>query len=187
VIRASHHDDVVARVWSLFVGMLGGAAIVGVLLVGHALFFDGGDNGIAATGTTASTSVTTTDPASATTTTAAGADAPTTGVTPTSIAPEATAPTSAVDTLGALGNDTPIDPNVDPVPAPPAGTVTLLDVFTENDLTIATVMVDADSYNVAAGDTFAADYRVDAINGRCAQFRHGGNAFELCVGASIQT
>ena len=48
-------------------------------------------------------------------------------------------------------------------------------------------MVDADSYNVAAGDTFAANYRVDAINGRCAQLRHGSNAFELCVGASTQT
>ena len=40
--------------------MLGGAAIVGVLLVGHALFFDDGSNGIAATGTA---SVPTSDPA----------------------------------------------------------------------------------------------------------------------------
>ena len=77
--------------------------------------------------------------------------------------------------------------NVDPLASPPSGTVTLLDVFTDSGLTFATVMVDADSYNVAAGDTFAANYRVDAINGRCAQFRHGSNSFELCVGASIQT
>ena len=47
---ASHHDDVLARVGSLVVGMLGGAAIVGVLLVGNALFFDDGGSGIAATG-----------------------------------------------------------------------------------------------------------------------------------------
>ncbi len=155
MIHASHHDDVVARVWSLVVGMLGGAAIVGVLLVGHALFFDNGffDNGrdgIAATGTTVPTSLTTSDPAAVATTTTAGAGATTT-------------------------------------PALPTGTVTLLDVFTENDRTIATVMVDADSYNVAAGDTFATDYRVDAITGRCAQLRHGGKTFELCVGASIKT
>jgi hypothetical protein len=136
VTRASHHDDVLARVWSLFIGMLGGAAIVGVLLVGHALLFDGGSNGIASTGTT-------TLPA------------------PVSTAPEAT--------------------------TPPSGAVTLLDVFRENDRTIATVMVDADSYNVAPGDTFAANYRLDAIDGRCAQLRHGSNAFALCVGASTQT
>jgi hypothetical protein len=95
--------------------------------------------------------------------------------------------TSQPDTLGALGNDTPIDPNVNPLPPPPSGTVTLLDVFTDSGTTVATVMVDADSYNVAAGDTFATNYRVDAINGRCAQLRHGSNAFELCVGASRQT
>ena len=132
--------------------------------------------------------MTTTDPAAApSTTTAAAADSTTTTGRSAASAPEVTTPTSGPDTLGALGNDTPIDPNVDPLPAPPSGTVTLLDVFTENDLTIATVMVDADSYNVAPGDTFGTNYRLDAINGRCAQLRHAGNTFELCVGASTQT
>ncbi len=148
--------------------MLGGAAIVGALLVGHTLFFDHGRDEIAATGTTSTNVVTTSDPAAAsTTTTVAGGDATNTPAAPAATAPAATTPTTEPDTLGALGNDTPIDPNSDPLPAPPSGTVTLLDVFTENDVTFATVMVDADSYNVSAGDTFAANYRLDAINGRC--------------------
>ena len=63
----------------------------------------------------------------------------------------------------------------------------MLDVFTDSGVTFATVMVDADSYNVEPGDSFGANYRLDAINGRCAQLHHGGNAFELCVGASTPT
>ena len=60
VVRSARDHGVVSnavvdRVWSLFVGMLGGAAIVAVLLVGHALLFDDGSNGIAATGTTSVT------------------------------------------------------------------------------------------------------------------------------------
>jgi hypothetical protein len=174
--------DVASRVWSLFVGMLGGGAIIGILLVGHALFFDDGTERVATTGLTTTTVV----PSSvSSTTTPAVGSATTQPTTPQSSATTDTTPTTpAPDTLG---NDTPIDPNVNPLTPPPPGTVTLLDVFTEDGLTLATVMVDADSYNVGPGDTFGASYRLDAINGRCAQLRHGTNPFELCVGASTQT
>jgi hypothetical protein len=187
VIVPGHHGDMVARIWSVFVGMAGGLAIVGVLLAGHSLFFDQeGDGGAAAAGIVQLTPTTT---PGATPSVPASNAPPTTAPAPVTSAPAAPPPTTPAPPSsipltpdGAPAIETPVNPIV----PPPAGTVTLLDVYTQDGLTLVTVQVDGTSYDVEAGDSFGANYRVDSIDpgAACAQFHHADKPVSLCRGES---
>jgi hypothetical protein len=58
--------------------------------------------------------------------------------------------------------------------------VTLLDIFSRNGRPMAQVRVDGDTYTVAEGDTFAGNFKLGSIQGGCANFLYGDQAFTLC-------
>lgn len=58
--------------------------------------------------------------------------------------------------------------------------VTLLDIFTRDGRPMAQVRVDGDTYVVAEGDTFAGNFKLGSIQGGCANFLFGDQAFTLC-------
>jgi hypothetical protein len=62
------------------------------------------------------------------------------------------------------------------------GTVVTL---TAIDLDAATVVVDATTYEVMAGDSFATSFRVLAVDSSCVTLQYGDESFSLCVGATV--
>jgi hypothetical protein len=165
------------RAWSVGVGAAG-ALLLLVLIAGvHALVVvdEPSDAQVfAATPTTDVAPTTgvgaapsTTAPAPTTT-----APAPTTTAAPTIVAPTTTAPpapTTASPPIGA-----------------PSDAVTLINVYTQDGIELATVQARATTYVVGAGDPFGADLRIDSISGQCAQFHRGATPFSLCVGQTSQ-
>jgi hypothetical protein len=188
VIVPGHHGDMVARIWSVLVGMAGGLAIVSMLIAGHTLFFDEQGSGAAAEGIVELSPTTT--PVATPSVPGSGAStvpAPATSAPPVTSAPSPTAPPPPSIPLtpdGAPAIETPVNP----ITPPPAGTVTLLDVYTQDGLTLVTVQVDGTSYDVEAGDSFGANYRVDSIDvtAACAQLHRGDTPLSLCRGESTR-
>jgi hypothetical protein len=62
------------------------------------------------------------------------------------------------------------------------GTVVTL---TAIDLDAATVVVNATTYEVMAGDSFATSFRVLAVDSSCVTLQYGDESFSLCVGATV--
>ena len=66
-------------------------------------------------------------------------------------------------------------------------TVTLVDVFTDDDgERMATVTVNGTAYTVGEGDTFADRFRLLDISGRCSTMLFGDSRFTLCEGEQIR-
>jgi hypothetical protein len=172
------------RAWSVGVGAAG-ALLLLVLIAGvHALVVvdEPSDaqvfaatpttdvaptTGVGAAPSTTAPAPSTTAPAPTTT-----APAPTTTAAPTIVAPTTTAPpapTTASPPIGA-----------------PSDAVTLINVYTQDGIELATVQAGATTYVVGAGDPFGADLRIDSISGQCAQFHRGATPFSLCVGQTSQ-
>lgn len=88
------------------------------------------------------------------------------------------------------GNGVSPGPTVSPAPPPDGngdgGTnvggrnVRLLDVFTRDGRELVQVEVDGVVYTVGEGETFAENFRVLSIDGRCATFLFGDEQFTLC-------
>ncbi len=91
----------------------------------------------------------------------------------------------------------PEQPTGEPVAEPPAGaeqqapeagatvggrSVTLIDIIQQDGGQVAQVEVDGQPYVVAEGEQFADNFRLDSIQGGCANFVFGDEAFTLCEG-----
>lgn len=65
--------------------------------------------------------------------------------------------------------------------------VALLDVFTEGDRVVANVRVNDTVSKVAAGDTFASNFKVVSLDAteRCGRFLFGDDQFRLCRGEEL--
>lgn len=65
--------------------------------------------------------------------------------------------------------------------------VALLDVFTEGDRVVANVRVNDTVSKVAAGDTFASNFKVVSLDAgeRCGRFLFGDDQFRLCRGEEV--
>lgn len=78
-------------------------------------------------------------------------------------------------------------PTPDPSPSSPSTimvgghAVTLLDVFSNAGTDAAVVLVDGIVYTVSQGDTFATDFRVESLAGRCGTFTWTDQVFTLCA------
>jgi hypothetical protein len=78
-------------------------------------------------------------------------------------------------------------PSVSPAPTPTGGgngvgghDVRVLDVFVRDGEELVQVEVDGDVFTVGEGDTFAGNFKVVSIDGRCATFLFGDEQFTLC-------
>lgn len=78
-------------------------------------------------------------------------------------------------------------PSVSPAPSPSNGgngvgghDVRVLDVFVRDGEELVQVEVDGDVFTVGEGDTFAGNFQVVSIDGRCATFLFGDEQFTLC-------
>ncbi|MFA5889361.1 MAG: hypothetical protein WDA27_00160 [Actinomycetota bacterium] len=60
--------------------------------------------------------------------------------------------------------------------------VTLLDIFSDHDELVATVRVADAEYSVAAGETFADNFKLLSLTSRCGTFVFGDERFTLCIG-----
>jgi hypothetical protein len=70
-------------------------------------------------------------------------------------------------------------------PAPSGGQrVALLDVF-EDPGTKAQVKVGSTVYTVSPGETFAGNFKLVSVSGRCATLLHGDDKFTLCEGEEV--
>ena len=58
--------------------------------------------------------------------------------------------------------------------------VTLIDIFTENGTEKAQVRVDGEVHVVREGGTFAGEFKLVSVQGGCANFLFGDQAFTLC-------
>lgn len=65
--------------------------------------------------------------------------------------------------------------------------VALLDVFAEGDRVVANVRVNDTVSKVAAGDTFASNFKVVSLDSatRCGRFLFGDDQFQLCRGEEV--
>jgi hypothetical protein len=78
-------------------------------------------------------------------------------------------------------------PTPDPSPSSPSTimvgghAVTLLDVFSNAGTDAAVVLVDGIVYTVSQGDTFAVDFGVESLSGRCGTFTWQDQVFSLCA------
>lgn len=63
----------------------------------------------------------------------------------------------------------------------------LLDVFTEGDRVVANVRVNDTVSKVAAGDSFASNFKVVSLDtaDRCGRFLFGDDQFRLCKGEEL--
>jgi hypothetical protein len=91
----------------------------------------------------------------------------------------------------------PEQPTGEPVTEPPPGaeqqppeagatvggrSVTLIDIIQQDGGQVAQVEVDGQAYVVAEGEQFADNFRLESIQGGCANFVFGDEAFTLCEG-----
>jgi hypothetical protein len=173
---------VLVRLWSIFVGIAGGFAVLAMVVGVDAMFFDDDDGARARLTLTAPSTI---DATAATTSATAPTSATTSPATsPTTVSAPATAAPAPETTPPIV--DEPAPEETEPVTPLTPGTVTLLDVYTEDGLTFVSVDIDGIPYDADIGGTFGSSYRVDGIDGACAQFRHGDTPFRLCKGESIQ-
>jgi hypothetical protein len=65
--------------------------------------------------------------------------------------------------------------------------VALLDVFAENGRTVANVRVNDTVSKVAAGDTFATNFKAVSLDPaqRCGRFLFGDDQFRICKGEEV--
>lgn len=64
--------------------------------------------------------------------------------------------------------------------------VTLVDIFTSDGDQVATVRVDDFEYSVAAGETFADNFKLLSLTSRCGTFVFGDERFTLCIGQEVR-
>lgn len=60
--------------------------------------------------------------------------------------------------------------------------VTLIDIIQQDGTQVAQVEVDGNAFVVAEGEEFADNFRLESIQGGCANFLFGDEAFTLCEG-----
>ncbi len=94
---------------------------------------------------------------------------------------------AAAPGTGGSPTPAPSGPPVSPAPSPSGGgtnvgdhDVTVLDVFIRDGEEFVQVEVDGRVYTVQEGDTFAGNFRVVSIDGRCATFLFGDEQFTVC-------
>jgi hypothetical protein len=95
------------------------------------------------------------------------------------------------------GAAAPEEPTGEPVAEPPPGaeqqapeagatvggrSVTLIDIIQQDGGQVAQVEVDGQPYVVAEGEQFADNFSLESIQGGCASFLFGDEAFTLCEG-----
>jgi hypothetical protein len=107
------------------------------------------------------------------------------------VVPSFADPADPADPIGPLPAE-PGDPSTPPVTGQACsgdaaetvceGTVVTL---TAIDLDAATVVVNATTYEVMAGDSFATSFRVLAVDSSCVTLQYGDESFSLCVGATV--
>jgi hypothetical protein len=107
------------------------------------------------------------------------------------VVPSLADPADPADPIGPLPAE-PGDPSTPPVTGQACsgdaaetvceGTVVTL---TAIDLDAATVVVNATTYEVMAGDSFATSFRVLAVDSSCVTLQYGDESFSLCVGATV--
>ncbi len=124
---------------------------------------------------------------------APAAAAPAVAVAPRPAAPAVTP--VVVATPGAVATVTPVAPAAvatgttgGQATAPARSTrVALLDVFTEGDRVVANVRVNDTVSKVAAGDSFASNFKVVSLDtaDRCGRFLFGDDQFRLCKGEEL--
>lgn len=126
---------------------------------------------------------------------AASPTAPTKAPVTQTVTPSPVVTPVAVTTPGAVATVVTVAPT--PVQAGAAGgqatapvqstRVALLDVFTEGDRVVANVRVNDTVSKVAAGDTFASNFKVVSLDAteRCGRFLFGDDQFRLCRGEEL--
>ena len=98
---------------------------------------------------------------------------------------QATQTSGATSTSTSTSTPTPGAPAV-PTSSGQARRLTLMDIFTGDSDPVATVRVNGSEYSVAAGETFADNFKLLSLTSRCGTFVFGDERFTLCIGQEVR-